>query len=221
MSARVSEAEAMATGHDAQDHDELGQATRRHVESMRAEIEAVGLALARTVGLDAADGQLVDVLDRPALLVERYDRDPSAPGGRIHQEDMCQALGVYPRRKYEGDGGPSALRIIDLGVIFLVLHAFSRAGRFLQTATALVGTGVLLNLVYVPLLHWNEVWQAPPTELTLPRLLIVGMLLWSFDVAGYILSRALEKPYVVGVSIVVVYEIASIALRQALFPAAS
>ncbi len=111
--------------------------------------------------------------------------------------------------------------IIDLGVIFLVLHAFSRAGRFLQTATALVGTGVLLNLVYVPLLHWNEVWQAPPTELTLPRLLIVGMLLWSFDVAGYIVSRALEKPYVVGVSIVVVYEIASIALRQALFPAAS
>ena len=111
--------------------------------------------------------------------------------------------------------------VVDVGVAFIVLHLFGKAGRFLQTATALVGTGILLNLVYIPLLQWNEMWQAPAADLTAPRLLIVVLLIWSFDVAGYILSRALEKPYFVGVCIVVGYEIASLALRQALFPAAS
>ncbi|HEY4530682.1 MAG TPA: type II toxin-antitoxin system HipA family toxin [Luteimonas sp.] len=70
--------------------------------------EALGLALARTVGLDAADGQLVDVLDRPALLVERYDRLSAGDGTlhRLHQEDFCQALGYPDGLKYEASGGP-------------------------------------------------------------------------------------------------------------------
>ena len=70
--------------------------------------EALGLALARKVGLDAANGCLVDVLGRPALLIERYDRTRT-PGGevqRLHQEDFCQALGYPERLKYEGNGGP-------------------------------------------------------------------------------------------------------------------
>ena len=70
--------------------------------------EALGLALARAVGLDAAAGRLVDVLGRPALLVERYDR-VRAPDGtlqRLHQEDFCQALGYPDGLKYEASGGP-------------------------------------------------------------------------------------------------------------------
>ena len=70
--------------------------------------EALGLALARAVGLDAAAGRLVDVLGRPALLVERYDR-VRAPDGtlqRLHQEDFCQALGYPDGLKYEAGGGP-------------------------------------------------------------------------------------------------------------------
>lgn len=111
--------------------------------------------------------------------------------------------------------------IVDLGVVFLVLKLFEKTRRFLQTATALVGTGVILSLIYIPVLHWNEVLQAPPTELTAPQVLALLLLVWSLDVAGYILSKALGKPYIVGVSIVVVYELASMSLRQALFPAAS
>jgi serine/threonine-protein kinase HipA len=33
---------------------------------------------------------------------------------RLHQEDMCQALGVRPHSKYQNDGGPSPERIADL-----------------------------------------------------------------------------------------------------------
>lgn len=70
--------------------------------------EAMGLALARAVGLDAAGARLVDVLDRPALLVERYDRVRARDGTlhRLHQEDFCQALGYPDGLKYEASGGP-------------------------------------------------------------------------------------------------------------------
>ena len=70
--------------------------------------EALGLALAQKVGLDAASGRLVDVLGQPALLVARYDRTRAHDGTlhRLHQEDFCQALGYPDRLKYEANGGP-------------------------------------------------------------------------------------------------------------------
>jgi serine/threonine-protein kinase HipA len=33
---------------------------------------------------------------------------------RIHQEDICQALGVHPAQKYQNEGGPGPKQIIDL-----------------------------------------------------------------------------------------------------------
>jgi len=52
-----------------------------------------------------------------AIIIERFDR-ASVAGEvrRIHQEDLCQALGVSPLRKYEADGGPGAeelFRVIE------------------------------------------------------------------------------------------------------------
>lgn len=41
------------------------------------------------------------------LVIERYDRRrESATIERVHQEDLCQALGRSPLRKYQKDGGP-------------------------------------------------------------------------------------------------------------------
>lgn len=50
--------------------------------------------------------------DEVAIVVERYGRYSS--GGiwsRLHQEDLCQALGVHPNRKYEAEGGPRVHQI--------------------------------------------------------------------------------------------------------------
>ena len=61
---------------------------------------------------------LVLMLDEPYIVVERYDRLPPAPGSelprRIHQEDMCQALGLMPTKKYQEDGGPGISQITTL-----------------------------------------------------------------------------------------------------------
>jgi serine/threonine-protein kinase HipA len=75
------------------------------------DLEALGLALARTIGLSAAASRPVDVGGRPALLIERYDRvTESSQIQRLHQEDFCQVLGYPGEMKYESQGGPGLAR---------------------------------------------------------------------------------------------------------------
>lgn len=78
--------------------------------------EAFCMALARQVGLDAAEAEFLVIGKTPCLVVRRYDRTVSASGGiaRIHQEDFCQALGIPPERKYQKEGGPSLRDCIGL-----------------------------------------------------------------------------------------------------------
>jgi serine/threonine-protein kinase HipA len=73
--------------------------------------------IAARLGMPAARS-FVLMLDQPYIVVERYDRLPPAPGTelprRIHQEDVCQALGLMPTRKYQEDGGPGISQITTL-----------------------------------------------------------------------------------------------------------
>jgi len=69
------------------------------------------------------------------LYSERFDRAVDAEGNtvRLHQEDMCQALGLLPTQKYEAEGGPSVASVIALlrrqpnRRIALDVNAFVRA----------------------------------------------------------------------------------------------
>lgn len=70
--------------------------------------EHFGLTVART------DMQTFNGVD--CLVVERFDRGWSKDGRalrRIPQEDLCQALAVPWSRKYESDGGPGIVAIMD------------------------------------------------------------------------------------------------------------
>jgi len=71
---------------------------------------------ASSVGLRAAETDLITVEGTPCLCVDRFDRyrDEFRRVHRIHQEDICQALGVLPAAKYEENGGPSIPRIVGL-----------------------------------------------------------------------------------------------------------
>jgi len=80
-----------------------------------AENEHICLALARSVGLPSAQSKVMRFEKEIAIVVERYDRVQSGNEViRVHQEDMCQALGVMPMKKYQNEGGPSAADCIDL-----------------------------------------------------------------------------------------------------------
>lgn len=70
--------------------------------------EAYCLALARSIGLTAANSSVSHAGHHQFLLVERYDRqiDTSGSQQRLHQEDFCQALGRPSESKYQHEGGP-------------------------------------------------------------------------------------------------------------------
>lgn len=80
----------------------------------QVENEHFCLNLARALGLRAASSEVRMFGDEKAIVVERYDRYPGRDGSllRAHQEDMCQALGVHPGKKYERDGGPGVAAIV-------------------------------------------------------------------------------------------------------------
>jgi serine/threonine-protein kinase HipA len=80
-----------------------------------AENEHICLTLARAVGLPTATSQVRRFEDEIAIVVERYDRQRSGNKIlRVHQEDVCQALGVMPTKKYQNEGGPGVLQVIEL-----------------------------------------------------------------------------------------------------------
>ncbi|MBB1029598.1 type II toxin-antitoxin system HipA family toxin [Dietzia sp. SLG310A2-38A2] len=70
----------------------------------------------REVGLPTASTEYVDFAGTPALVSRRWDRRVSRDGSvvRLHQEDLCQALGASPAVKYQSEGGPSPRDIIAL-----------------------------------------------------------------------------------------------------------
>jgi serine/threonine-protein kinase HipA len=77
--------------------------------------EHLCLDAGRRAGLRVVRTSIVPFADETAVVVTRYDRRVGAAGIlRVHQEDLCQALGVLPARKYQNDGGPGPATIAQL-----------------------------------------------------------------------------------------------------------
>lgn len=79
-------------------------------------VEAVTMRTASILNLGVARCSVEEFADERAIVVERYDRAQQSDGRwvRVHQEDMCQALGIWPGRKYESQGGPGVGTLADL-----------------------------------------------------------------------------------------------------------
>jgi serine/threonine-protein kinase HipA len=71
------------------------------------------LQLARRCGMPAAVSEVQIIAGVPVIIIERFDRIRAHNlVRRIHQEDMCQALGT--RKKYQQEGGPGVYDIMNL-----------------------------------------------------------------------------------------------------------
>jgi serine/threonine-protein kinase HipA len=80
-----------------------------------AENEHICLGIARSLGLPTAQSQVQRFADEVAIVIERYDRVRKGNDIlRIHQEDICQASGIMPTKKYQNEGGPNCVTIVDL-----------------------------------------------------------------------------------------------------------
>lgn len=82
--------------------------------------EAICLRAMNNLGINASNSEVVSFGSVRAGVIERYDRTVTGSVVyRHHQEDLCQALGYMPEKKYAKDGGPSASEI----AAFIKQHA--------------------------------------------------------------------------------------------------
>ena len=115
--------------------------------------EEFGARIARAVGVAEYATELQNFSGFTALVIERYDRSPDMPQGRIHQEDMNQALGAHGNEKYQELGGKVNLRRIA--------EVFSKNGdnesltKLLKLNTIAVAAGNLdLHAKNISVLHF-------------------------------------------------------------------
>lgn len=93
------------------------------VGNMRADMhtsvenEWLCMQLLAAFGIPVASTAMGTFNGQRALIVERFDRRLARDGKwwlRLPQEDMCQAFGLASSRKYESDGGPGIVQIMEL-----------------------------------------------------------------------------------------------------------
>lgn len=119
---------------------------RRHPGLVRAEHAA--MSLARGLALTTAETEVVTLGGVDCIIVSRFDRTVDAAGTlrRIHQEDVCQALGLnaqanYGKAKYESHGGPGLVRIGEL----LDHHASDPERELIRLVKAVTFTAIIGN----------------------------------------------------------------------------
>ncbi len=83
--------------------------------SQSVENEYLCMQILDALGLPVAQTRIADFDGQRALVIERFDRRWTGDHRllRLPQEDCCQALSVPPSRKYESDGGPGIVDILD------------------------------------------------------------------------------------------------------------
>ena len=94
-------------------------------------MEHIALGTASRMGIPAPPSAVITDGDVEAIVVRRFDRR-RVDGRlvRIHQEDLCQALGYSPDLKYQNQGGPTpggigaALRSVEVPGRTRMVEAF-------------------------------------------------------------------------------------------------
>lgn len=96
----------------------LGKVSNFNVDlSTSVENEWLCAQIIRAYGVPMANCEIANFAGQPVLIVERFDRRLAGNGKwwlRLPQEDMCQATGTPPDKKYEADGGPGIRDIMSL-----------------------------------------------------------------------------------------------------------
>jgi len=109
------------------------------------------------------------------------------------------------------DGLAPALMIglLDVALILILLRVFltiiGLSARLLQTATALFGTGVIINLLSIPVQMLLDVSAEFSAAQFLGALLYFALLMWSLLIMGHILRHSFKLQLSSGVLIAMGY----------------
>jgi hypothetical protein len=105
-------------------------------------------------------------------------------------------------------------------LLFALLWSRALLERYLQTLTALLGTGAILQLAALPILSWQQEGlgdETVTTALMIASLLLWIWLLWNMLVVGHILRHTLSTRLPIGVLLGLAYLFISYSVTRILF----
>lgn len=106
------------------------------------------------------------------------------------------------------------------GAYWVLLSATRLIGRYRQTVTALLGTGMLLSLPQAPLVLLSKFTATAGQPAIGPTAGLLALLIWSVVVQAHVTARALSTSFVIGLVVAVGYFILSYQLSGQFGPAA-
>lgn len=114
--------------------------------------------------------------------------------------------------------------LLTLGLPWLVLRWRGHGARYVQTLTALVGTGILFALALAPLLFLARDMPLPSEQVqpkpihALVSLLALGLVAWKLAIDGHIWRHALAWPLAGGVLLALGLFLFELGIEQMVFP---
>ncbi len=113
--------------------------------------------------------------------------------------------------------------LLDVGLTLILLQIFlammGLSSRLIQSATALFGSGVVINLLSLPLLWFMDVSTEHSVNQTLGGVLYLVLLIWSLVIMGHILRHSFKLHLGNGILIAIGYFFLVNTLAQMLLPA--
>lgn len=99
-----------------------------------------------------------------------------------------------------------------LGALYAGLYFTRHPGRFIQAASALLGTSALISLAALIPLSLNPTGSEETDAAALGAVLLLALMVWSVVVAGHILRHTFGITLTQGAAIAVSFQILAIAL---------
>lgn len=109
---------------------------------------------------------------------------------------------------------------LTLGALQVALRLTGHPGRFMQAATAILGTGALVAVAAVIPMAMNATGSDETDAATLGAILLLALIVWSIVIAGHILRHTFSISLGQGAAISFAFELFSISLLGALFGSA-
>ncbi|HXK56931.1 MAG: hypothetical protein KDI74_05210 [Gammaproteobacteria bacterium] len=110
--------------------------------------------------------------------------------------------------------------LLLLGLLRLVLQLTGKSARFPQTASALFGSGVLINLVTMPLQLLGSADSPASSGGGLSGLFYLALVIWALVIVGHIIRHTLEIRIAAGIAIALGYFLIVNYIVQSLFTVA-
>ena len=115
--------------------------------------------------------------------------------------------------------------LLNIGIIlfftYVLLSSLNLKARFVQTVTALIGTGIVFNLLSWPVLGYGDLEQAPRAVMQIISFVVLMLISWEVLVTAHIFRHALNTKMTQAVLLSMSLFFVSLALSQLVFPESS